>query len=214
MTADQYLRELREHAADARRPFSNAGRAERERMIVRAFLRCLKVPFTEGDIAPGAAEPVHVAFQDARFQIMEIVGEKKRGRDWKDRERRYHEAQAPADLLEPYASPTRISFSEISRLVAENLARKFDLYGGAVGTATLDALVYVNLPNANLFPTAPVMEPQVADALKRQSWRSVSILFAPYGVVLAANAGAPRFLSERVGLTPEPWSEPFGLFDA
>ena len=39
----------------------------------------------------------------------------------------------------------------------------------------------------------------VAIELHRQGWRSVSIVFPPYGVVLSASEGTPDFLKGRVG---------------
>jgi Putative endonuclease, protein of unknown function (DUF1780) len=190
--------------------FPTLRRAERERTIVRAFLRSLNVAFADDEISLGNAEPVDVSFREARFQIMEIVGDKKRGLDWKNREQRYLDAKEAADLVEPYTPSMPISFADISRRVAEGLVPKSRHYRAA-GTATVDALVYVDLSNAHLYPTEPQFEPDVENALRRQNWRSVSMLFVPYGVVLAASAGAPRFLLETFGRTPQPWPDPDGL---
>ena len=84
---------------------------------MRAFLRCLNVAFVDDEIAAGTTEPVDVSFREARFQIMEMVGDKKRGLDWKIREQRYRDAKKAADVVEPYSSSTPISFAEISRRV-------------------------------------------------------------------------------------------------
>ena len=75
----EYLAGLRKHARDVRTFLSNANKPERERMIVRAFLRCLGVSFSDDEIQPSTEEPIDVRFRSARFQIMEIVGDKKRG---------------------------------------------------------------------------------------------------------------------------------------
>lgn len=104
--ADQdYVRELQEHASEARTLFSNAQRPERERMVARAFLRCLGAPFRDEEIVASKDEPINVVFRLARFQIKEIVGDKKRGFEWIDRQRRYAAAEKLPDLLEPYRPP-------------------------------------------------------------------------------------------------------------
>jgi hypothetical protein len=50
---DRYLEALREDAADGRTLMSNPRKSERERMVVRALLRCLGVAFadTESSLA-------------------------------------------------------------------------------------------------------------------------------------------------------------------
>ena len=129
---------------------------------MRAFLRCLNVAFVDDEIAAGTTEPVDVSFREARFQIMEMVGDKKRGLDWKIREQRYRDAKKAADVVEPYSSSTPISFAEISRRVAEALVPKSRHYGAA-GAATVDALVYVDLAKAHLYARDARIEPDVEE---------------------------------------------------
>jgi hypothetical protein len=62
---DTYLASLRTHAAETRTLFSNPMKPERERMVVRAYLRCLGIPFTEDEIASSNDEPVDVLFGEA-----------------------------------------------------------------------------------------------------------------------------------------------------
>jgi hypothetical protein len=58
---DTYLTSLRTHAAETGTLFSNPMKPERERTVVRAYLRCLGIPFTEDEIASSNDEPVLLA---------------------------------------------------------------------------------------------------------------------------------------------------------
>lgn len=72
--------------------------------------------------------------------------------------------------------------------VATALADKAAKYGA--NCKDLDALVYVDLPDAFLVANSPIAD---TAELQRQGWRSVSLLFGPYGVVLFSNNRAPDF---------------------
>src|ERR1700694_562796 len=85
----QYIADLQRHAAETRTLLSNAQKLERERMVVRAFLRCVGVPFLDGDIQASKDEPIDVVFGQACFQVMTILGGRKPGQDWREREDRY-----------------------------------------------------------------------------------------------------------------------------
>jgi hypothetical protein len=45
------------------------------------------------------------------------------------------------------------------------------------------------------------------------SWRSVSMLFVPFGSVLVARLNAPNFLQEKAGLVLNEWPHSEGWFD-
>lgn len=70
----EYLACLERNAEDTRRLFSNEGRIERERMVVRAFLRCIGESFVDGEIRVGQREPVDIVFREATFQIKMMLG--------------------------------------------------------------------------------------------------------------------------------------------
>src|SRR5262245_28819366 len=89
----QYIADIQRHAAEARTLFSNVQKPERERMVVRAFLKCIGVPFSDVEIQAGKEEPIDVVFGPARFQVMGILGGRKPGQDWRDREERYKAAE-------------------------------------------------------------------------------------------------------------------------
>lgn len=69
----KYLNELCDYVAETRRIFSSKMKPERERMICRAFLRCLGVQFQEDEILAPHTEPIDVAFRSAKFQIRELM---------------------------------------------------------------------------------------------------------------------------------------------
>lgn len=105
---DNYLDTLRKDAADARILMSNQRKPERERMVVRALLRCLGVAFEDTEIAAGTEEPVDVAFRAGRFQIRDIVGDRKRGKEWAQREKHYRDAKTVSDVMTAFAPSTAI----------------------------------------------------------------------------------------------------------
>jgi hypothetical protein len=62
-------------------------------MVVRALLRCLGVAFEDAAIKAGPEEPVDVAFRAARFQIRDLIGDRKRNKQLAEREKRYRKAK-------------------------------------------------------------------------------------------------------------------------
>ena len=211
----EYLAALQRQAVEARRLFSNAMKPERERMVVKAFLRCIGEPFHDDEIQVGQSEPVDVTFRSARFQVRDIVGDKKRGKEWKQRQHQYGNAQSLGELLEPYVPSTQITFGALSCVAADALFEKAARYGGA-SCKQLDALVYFDPGGRHLYPPVFELTDGVAAELSRQGWRSVSVLSVPYGIVLAASADSPEFLRKNVARVLKEWPDDragAGLFD-
>jgi len=205
----EYIERQRRDAAEARTLFSNVQKPKRERMVVRAFLRCIGEQFSDDEIRAGADEPVDVAFRTARFQIREILGGRQRGREWREREQRYEHAERISDLLEPWDSSEPLALDEASKAVADGLAEKAARYG-VENCSKLEALVYIDLKGRHLWPlpSQPFsLDEESAVALDHQSWRSVSMLLLPYGVVLAAQPSAPGFLRSRKSLILNQWPD-------
>lgn len=209
---DTYLSSLRTHAAATRVLLSNSMKPERERMVVRAYLRCLGIPFADDEIVASTDEPVDVLFRSAQFQIRDIVGNRLRGKEWAEREQRYQAAQSMSDVMDPYTPSAAIPFDRAAKMVADALAGKAQRYAPA-STAGLDALVYVDLANSHLWPLEPRPASAVTDELNRQGWRSVSMLSLPYGAVLTASPNAPEFLKSKAGLILNEWPGPDGWFE-
>ena len=89
-----------------------------------ALLRCIGAPFSDGDIRASKEEPIDVVFGDAKFQVMTILGGRKPGQVWREREQRYQEIESISELLEPWTSSTPMTFDEVVREVAQNLATR------------------------------------------------------------------------------------------
>jgi hypothetical protein len=208
----EYLDNLRQHASETQKLLSNAQKPERERMVVRAFLKCIGEPFTDAEIKPSTVEPVDTVFRSAQFQVRDILGGRKRGDDLAARRERYEKAERLADLLEPWQRPEPMSFADISAEVAQALAAKATRYGFG-GCAALDALVYVDLHGRHLWSPKFMLDARIANDLHAQGWRSVSFVFLPYGVVLTAKREAPAFIRDRQGLVLNKWPGPDGWFE-
>jgi hypothetical protein len=98
------------------------------------------------------------------------------------------------DVMEPYSPPRAMSFEEIVSQLTNALHGKAVKYG--TGCKDLDALVYVNLENRYL--DAKSIMPDLSK-LRAQGWRSVSVVFPPYSVVLYAETTAPSFIRTASG---------------
>ena len=106
-------------------------------------------------------------------------------------------ARSIRDLMEPWASSKQTSSDEVAELVASASASKSRRYGPA-SCSELDALVYVNPGGRHLWPVDPPHSEALLATLD-QGWRSVSILFPPYGMVFFARPNAPDFLKVKAG---------------
>ena len=215
---DEQLDKLRKHADDTLRLWSNAQKPERERMICRAFLRCLGVPFREEEFRADSGEPVDISFRLARFQITELLDIGRRRTDeWRDRKRQYQDAQSLTDLVEPvrspdHLSPCSISYREILGFLLERFSQKAQHYGVA-NCAKLDALLCVGLKGRHLWPLDITLHLPEIRELQTQGWRSVSMLFIPYSVVVFAGESAPDFLRAVEGQVLTKWPRRDGWFD-
>ena len=206
----EYLEKLRKHASDTREFLSNKMKPERERSVCRAFLRAIGVSFEEQELAAPTDEPADVAFRAARFQIREILEpNRRRGDDWKRKEQKYSGANSLDGVMEPYSPPISISLVELVPHIVDALSEKAQRYG--TGCNDIDALVYVNLMNRFLAADSDVPN---LDTLQSQGWRSGSILFSPYGVILFAVPTAPDFLTALAPGQYMAWQDIDSLFEA
>jgi len=208
MNEAEYLGKLRDHVIETRRIFSEAMKPERERMVCRAFLRCLGVAFSDCEIQAPAQEPVDVIFRSASFQIRELMEPNcKRGDELKEFQQKIAKSSSIEDLMTSYQPPSPMSLSQLAVEVKNALTEKCQKYGR--GCNDLDALVYVNLSDTYL--NASSNFPDLSD-LRAQGWRSVSVLFAPYSLVLCATGSAPSFLRASEGCSLARWDDLDRLF--
>jgi len=213
MNDKDYLDGLPAYAREMRRLHSNSGQTERERRTVCAFLRSIGTDFSVNEIKPKPEEndPVDVEFRNAHFQVTDLLGDRKPGLIWQERERKWENAVSVSDVEEPWTWSQPISYDAISEKIVTHLKQKATHYA-AQTCATVDALVLVALePKRHLWPLDAVSDHH--NHLVEQGWRSVSMVFEPYGCILAACGSAPEFLQSRRGQILRKWKEPDGLFD-
>ncbi len=208
-TDHEFLNDLKTHADQTRRFLSNKMKPERERSVCRAFLHALGVSFTDSELIAPTVEPADVSFRQLRFQVRDLLRGRKRGDDWRSKQKLYAEAQSVAELLQPYSPPIPARLKSLLPDVTAALSGKAVRYGD--GCKALNALVRIDLQDTFLEASSPM--PDIAE-LEQQGWRSVSLLFSPYAVVLFAGKNASVHLRQAVGTTRNKWANMDTLFDA
>jgi hypothetical protein len=183
--------------AEVRRLFSNSEKTEREKMTCRGFIRCIGVRCCDKDLAVGPYEPIDVAFGEAKFQVTEVLGDRRRDAELRQLETKYETACSSLELLAPMGTPEPISLSEIAAEVRKRLETKYCKLREQ-GCRGIDALVHINLSDRYLYPLEFTRREDMG-TLEAEGWRSVSVLIVPYAAVLFANDTAPAFLKDRVG---------------
>ena len=206
----KYIEELVAHSEETLALLSNQEKTKRERTVGAAFLRCLGIAFSPDDIQSPQNDPPDITFQDASFEVRELLDEgRKRGDEYSERHEALTQATSIEDTLLPYTSPTPISYNKIFQLVTAALSRKALRYGKD-GCSNLDALVYVNLQHRFLNPNTDMVN---FDILLSQGWRSVSFVTPPYSHVIFAHENAPAFLKAKAGVTKQEWNDPDTFFE-
>jgi hypothetical protein len=207
----RYIEQLLTNAEEAVHFFSNAGKAERERLSCAMFLRALGQPFSVDELiwVPVGQDPPDVKFRDAHFEVCELIDKGRRRYDEvKARRQRYEQANTVDDVLVDPCHSRSMSYEEVYTHLLAELAVKAAHYG-VKGCATLDALVCIQLLNRFLLPAPPV--PDYTE-LSRQGWRSVSFVMPMYSHVVYATDAAPAFLQEHAGQTRREWEDPDTFF--
>lgn len=210
-TDKEYLEKFRNYATEVRTFLSNKMKPERERSVCRAFLRTLGIPFKESEVIAPANEPVDVLFREARFQIRDILeSDHRRGDVWKDKQRKYETATSIDEAIEtdPPPMPFPVDLNTLIHEVTAALSVKANKYG--ITCQDLDMLIYLDLRKRFLAAESAQLR---VEPLKAQGWRSVSLLFPPYGVVLYAKPEAPDFLKAAEAKLNIKWSDIDTLFD-
>ena len=190
--AREWWKAGRGYFADRERFFSEQGRPEREKASVQEFLKYLGVQFRDDElILPPQDDDVDVRFRGARIQNVERM---EPGRRRHDEVRRMAERVRPAHDVSALEIPRRDSVpmgtAELVREVVRALERKSKK---TTNRGSLDALVYMNLSGRHLYPAPDVIEDDTT-GVAQLGWRSVSVLWPPYAVVLSAQQAAPSFI--------------------
>ncbi len=206
-----HIAKLRAHAGDTLYFLSNPLKPQRERAVCRAFLRSVGLRFTEAEIVAPCEEPTDVCFRHARFQVRDLLMGRRRGDEWKQRQAKWNKARRVSDTSESVTWPKPMRRFELVNAVTEALESKSKKYGLS-GCAKTDALIYADITGTRFLMRRSVA--QDLTLLESQGWRSVSVLFPPYGIVLMTRDTAPEFLRHLVGKVRKAWRKPDGLFDA
>jgi len=180
---------------------------QRDRAVVRAFLRTLGIAFAEAEVIAPVEAPIDVRFRQAQFHLRELCDHPRRCA-WQEDDTRVQQASTLADrgdLRHPAVGMgLPVSTPHVTAALAEHAA----WYGArCVG---LDVVVAIDGHHGVLVP--PAQAPEIG-ALTLQGWRSVSVVCPPYGLVLYAASGAPDFLRTVTGRLLRQWDNIEALFE-
>lgn len=186
----EILKKLQEEAEESVTFFSNQNKKERERAICAAFLRCLGVSFKNEDILPGKEEPIDIEFQNARFQIKEMMDpDRKRHEEYKKAVEKYKNSESLSELIERF-TPMFVQLQKI----CYGLTGFLKPYASKLGKelcAQVDVLLYVNLQDYFSKHENNVID---YSGLVKQNWRSVSMVTGDWGYIFYALETSPVFL--------------------
>jgi Putative endonuclease, protein of unknown function (DUF1780) len=102
----QYLDKLLQYVNETRQLLSSKMKQERERMVCRAFLRCIGLPFREDQIIVSTDEPPDIIFDSARFEIRELLDDgRRRGDEWAQEARKAERAEDIGLFHDPFHRP-------------------------------------------------------------------------------------------------------------
>lgn len=186
----EVLKKLQEEAEESVTFFSNPNKKEREKAVCAAFLRCLGIYFKNEDILPGKEEPIDIEFQNARFQIKEMMDpDRKRHDEYKKAIEKYKNSESLSELIEQFTP----MFAQI-QTICYCLTGFLKPYATKLGKelcAQVDALVYVNLQDYFSKDENNVID---YSELVQQNWRSVSMVSGDLGYIFYASETSPVFL--------------------
>ncbi|MCG7938890.1 MAG: DUF1780 domain-containing protein [Candidatus Thiodiazotropha lotti] len=171
--------------------FHNTNKLEREKWVVARLLENFRPDFSEGSLHE-AEEPADVQFEDASFQVKEVLEhDRRRGDEYNKALEKAETAEEYGDLLEDY-TPYNISFEEIVNRCYEyskELTRKY----GPKERENLDFICYFNYLDSNEVPPVEV-------SFSEKHYRSFSVISNRYRSVIYTAEGASEFLKQQVGI--------------
>jgi len=201
---DQYLERRYRETKESIDFFSDQNKAERERCIVRAFFRCLGVSFTEKDLQVNQLEPIDVAALGGRFQVTEVLApSRRRHQQYKERLESLNKVSSVNGLFEPWQNPKPVPWGDLVEWVLRRLSNK-------TAHGDIDALGYINRDQTFLDINSP--KPNFS-SIAKLGWRSVSVVYLPYSVVMSAADSAPAFIKNAIGSAQTAWTKPDGWFE-
>jgi hypothetical protein len=194
MTDEEFIDDRRRGLTESIEYFSAKNKAERERWVCLELVQNLGIAFDEAEIVSPEKDPPDVVFQDARFEIKEILDPgRKRHAEYKAALQKAFTITDPQDLLELY-TPKDITPIQIGERVLADLNDLKHHYPRAVCGET-DLLFYVNLQEHHL---KIGLMPAASD-FGSFGWRSISAVLGWGALVFFAAPSAPAFLFANVG---------------
>jgi hypothetical protein len=185
-------------------------KSDRERSVCAALLRCLGVTFFSHEIQANSNDPPDVFFRSAFFEVIELYDERRKRLDEnRDRLKELQKAKLISDTLVLFHRPKPISHQELRDEIIRALDVKSQKYGKRL-CSTLDALVYIGLPNRFLDIRSAIPD---YEELIKQGWRSASFVIPPFSHIAFCKGNGPQFLASIIGQTKQEWKDPDGFFD-
>lgn len=189
MSNEEFIEAERCRRRELVRFFSNDAKPERERWVVREFLKNLSIPFSEGDFTSAAqSDDVDVVFRNARFQVKELTDpDCRRYSEIKEDLKRAEDAIRPQDLFDTPISYDLVWVDAYPLIHDRATNNQYP----PRSSRRVDLLFYITRTHAFLAPS------RQSDNLSSLGWRSVSCLIGKRSYVLAAASHAPLFLRDR-----------------
>ena len=163
-------------------------------MILRAFLRCLKISFEAKEIKSIKSQFPDVQFRSHEFEIKEMLDQARRRHDeYKKHLNDLKRATKLSDLFETY-TPVDITLDEIGKRIAhqiKGLCRKYPVEQ----RGKTNLLFYFNLHDTFFDPAEQVGR----ILLQSENWQSVSVVGSSWGYVFASSIQAPQYIKKNVG---------------
>jgi len=192
MTDDEIICEVIRHKEATIAWFGQAGKQERERFILRGFLRCLEISFEVQEIKSLQDQFPDVEFRGAEFEIKEMLDPDRRRHDeYKDALKKLKETKNIQ--IKPY-QPVFVTFNEVEQRiesVLKDLCHKYP----ENQRSTTNLLIYFNLQDVML----DTKREWVPSSLVRNSWQSVSVVSSSWCYVFDSAREAPEFIAKNVG---------------
>lgn len=193
MEEQEILKNIKEAAQDDLYFYSNRGKEERERWVVKELLKFLEITHENYEIiSHEQSSKTDVGFREGRFQIKEIADPNiLRNKYYKDRYNAIKSVKKLEDLELPMTAAQDIP--EIARMYELVLLESQKLSESKIYSTTkneLDLIFYITRTRSSL---VRINEINTVD-FAHLGWRSISCLNAKQAVVLFASKNAPTFL--------------------
>lgn len=188
---DEYIQSLEASI----RFYSPEAKQERELWVVKSFLRNLDPAYPEDAVRSSVDDPPDVLFQDARFEVKEIMDAgRRRHTEYREELEKARAATSIFDMIAPFTSKT-ITIQAIFEKCLSDSMRLTTKYPASL-RSTLDLLFYVNPKGVSGLTEAPF--PNVEE-MTSQGWRSVSFLKGYSSCCLTTGPTAPASVRAALG---------------